>query len=420
MMVAAMVLFLAAAPAEGATAIGVKFLDAGTGGVCAIRTNQTLWCWGDDEVGSVGDGGPTGTGQIRPSPVRVRSGHGFLTGMTSVAVGAGTTCARRNDGTAWCWGYNERGQIGDGTTGGAGYIRLFATEVKNGHTPLTGVVSITIGGWQDCALRTTHTVWCWGGDYAGQLGDGTYGDINGNRLEPVEVRTPSGPFTNVKAIAAGSIHTCALRTDGTVWCWGFDAYGQLGDGTTGDPDTAAWPYPVEVVGPTGGHLHGVTGIAAGHGFTCALRNDSSVWCWGDNQYGQLGDGAVGGGSLHIRFHPVRVLTANGPLTDVRQIDAGSDHMCARRGDASMWCWGSNGDGQLGTGDATDAHKAVRVLANAGVAFRNVAKVSVGANSINSCALTVDKTAWCWGYGGQGAIGDGTGYERYYPTKVTFP
>ncbi len=241
-MVAATILLLAPAPSTAATRLGVKYLDSGTGGACAIRTNQTLWCWGDDEVGSVGDGGPTGAGQIRPTPVRVRSGHGgFFTGATSVFVGAGTNCARRTDGTAWCWGDDTKGSIGDGTTGGASNIRLFPTEVMNGHHPLTGVVTMTIGGWQVCALRTTHTVWCWGGDYAGQLGDGTYGDGYGNRLEPVEVRTRTGPLTGVKAIAAGDAHTCALLTDGTARCWGFDGLGQLGDGTRGNSVAASRP-----------------------------------------------------------------------------------------------------------------------------------------------------------------------------------
>jgi alpha-tubulin suppressor-like RCC1 family protein len=420
---AAMVLLLLPAAPSAAVAPGVKYLNAGTGTGCAIRTDTTLWCWGDDEVGSVGDGGPTGAGQIRPSPVRVRTSHGgFLTGMTSVVVGA-ATCARRNDGTAWCWGDDRRGQAGDGTFGDAGHIRRYPVEVMNGTSPLTGVVTMAGGDWHMCALRTSHTVWCWGAADHGELGDGTFGDDRGNRMKPVEVRTASGPLTGVKAIAAAYDETCALRTNGTMWCWGFDTFGQVGDGTTGDPTTGSRPFAVEVVGPTGGHLGSVTAIATGYLFSCALRVDGSLWCWGDNQYGQIGDGAHGGGgSLHVRLRPVRVLTAAGPLTDVRQIDAGQDQACARRGDRSLWCWGNNQFGQLGTGGG-EAHKAVPVSTGSGP-FTGVAKASIGSDAISSCALKVDQTAWCWGYADQGQIGNGTtgtgGGIQPTPAMVVFP
>ncbi|MEO7117859.1 MAG: hypothetical protein ABIZ34_02680, partial [Candidatus Limnocylindrales bacterium] len=167
--------------------------------------------------------------------------------------------------------------------------------------PATGVdagtgtaTEIAVGGWHTCALKPDLTVWCWGWDLDGQLGDGTTGDSNQQRLLPVQVHRGVGMLTNVTAITAGLYHTCALRTDATVWCWGYNEHGELGDGTTGDANFARL-LPVHVRRGSG-ILTNVMAISAGPYHTCAVRTDLTVWCWGDDEQGQLGDGTTGGAS----------------------------------------------------------------------------------------------------------------------------
>jgi len=291
-----------------------------TGGYhsCALKSDGTVWCWGWNNRGQLGDGTTTD----RYTPVQVVN----LTNVVSIAAGAYHTCALKSDGTVWCWGYNEDGELGDGTT-------------TNRHTPvqvsgLTSVVSIAAGDYHSCALKSDGTVWCWGYNYCGELGDGT----TTKRLTPVQV---SG-LTSVVSIAAGGYHTCALKSDGTVWCWGNNEDGELGDGTTTDRHT-----PVQVSG-----LTSVVSITAGGYHTCALKSDGTVWCWGYNEDGELGDGTTTN-----RHTPVQVVN----LTNVVSIAAGGLHSCALKSDGTVWCWGYNYDAELGDGTTTNRLTPVQTL-----------------------------------------------------------
>jgi len=335
---------------------------------CALKSDGTVWCWGDNEYGELGDGTTT----ERHTPVQVSG----LTNVVAVAPGSVHTCALKSDGTVWCWGDNYYGQLGDGTT----------TER---HTPvqvsgLTNVVAVTVGSLHTCALKSDGTVWCWGFNGAGELGDGTTTD----RHTPVQV---SG-LTNVVAVTVGFVHTCALKSDGTVWCWGYNHHGELGDGTTTDRHT-----PVQVSG-----LTNVVAVEAGGGHSCALKSDGTVWCWGDNYYGQLGDGTT-----TDRHTPVQV----SGLTNVVAVTAGSEHSCALKSDGTVWCWGDNEYGELGDGTTTERHTPVQVSG-----LTNV--VAVVAGGLYSCALKSDGTVWCWGDNEYGQLGDGTTTQRNTPVQVS--
>lgn len=212
-------------------------------------------------------------------------------------------------------------------------------------------------GGHTCMLLEDSTVRCWGVNARGQLGDGT----TTFRTMPVTVvlseAEGGGPLTGVIAISAGTDHTCALVHDGTVRCWGWNVQGQLGIGTAGPETDSAHPVPVvRSVAEGGGQLTGVTAIAAGAGHTCALIDDETVRCWGNNGSGQLGDG-----STTRRTNPVTVLASgtadSSPvdLTAVTAISAGVWHTCALMTDATVRCWGSNENGQLGDG-TSDAFK----------------------------------------------------------------
>jgi hypothetical protein len=263
-----------------ATAALVQSVSAGGLHTCAVKTDHTLWCWGSNFYGQLGDGSTTN----RTAPVQV-SGH--ATDWAAVAAGASHTCAVRTDHTLWCWGLNGNGEFGNGTTTDS----PVPVQV-GGHT--ADWAAVAAGTGNTCAVKTDHTLWCWGSDFYGQLGDGS----TTNRTAPVQVSGHATDWAAVAAGAAGASHICAVRANGTLWCWGDNTYDQLGDGTT-----TGSPVPVQV----SGHATDWAAVTAGGIHTCAVKTDHTLWCWGDNTYGQVGDG-----STTTRTVPVQV---SGHATD---------------------------------------------------------------------------------------------------------
>lgn len=406
----------AAAGGKDATAIA-----AGAYHSCAVRAGGTVWCWGDASYGQLGDGTTGDANGMRTTPVRVRRGSTVLRGATSVAAGASFSCAVRANGTVWCWGDASVGQLGNGQSG-TGVRRTTAVQVRKGSGPLTGVERVATSGNHVCALRTNGSVYCWGSAAQGRVGDGTTGDpVTHLRTTAVRVRRGSGYLDKVTAIAAGHEHTCARRTDGTVWCWGNGFLGSLGDGQSG---TGHLRTTATRVRRGSGHLTRVTGIASNGYHTCARRTDGTAWCWGYAANGQIGDGTTGDPTTHLRTKPTRVLRGTGILTGVTRLGAGTDHTCARRSDGSAWCWGSAGDGQLG--DGTTGHPTthlrlgpVRVRRSSG-AFGQVRQLVAG--TYHTCALRADRTVWCWGSDTNGQLGRGSFDDdpHPYPRRVLFP
>jgi alpha-tubulin suppressor-like RCC1 family protein len=250
-------------------ASGVAAISAGWQHTCALTSAAGVVCWGAG--GTLGDGTTT----TRLTPVAV---SGLASGVAAISAGGGHTCALTSAGGVVCWGYNGGGQLGDGTT----TTRLTPVAVSG---LASGVAAISAGGEHTCALTSAGGVVCWGANYLGQLGDGGRGHCDYPYYPcsspiPVDV---SGLASGVAAITAGGHHTCALTSAGGVVCWGYNRYGQLGDGTTTERDT-----PVDVSGLTSG----VAAIAAGGFHTCALTSVGAVKCWGRNHDFQLGDGTT--------------------------------------------------------------------------------------------------------------------------------
>ncbi|MBN2128069.1 MAG: hypothetical protein JW741_01175, partial [Sedimentisphaerales bacterium] len=376
---------------------GMTTIAAGGEHSLAIKNDGATWSWGANSSGELGDGTTTD----RLAPVQVVDGSGgVLTGVTAVAAGRSHSLALRNDDTVWAWGYNYDGQLGDGTTN----YRSAPVQVVDGAGGLlAGMTAIAAGGEHSLALRNDGTVWAWGQNWWGKLGDGTTTD----RSAPVQVADGAGGLlTGMTAIAAGGEHSLALRNDGTVWAWGDHYQRRFGDGTTTDPSA-----PVQVVDGAGGFLTGVTAIAAGGQHSLVLRNDGTVRAWGDNYDGQLGDGTTNHHSA-----PVQVVDGSrGLFTGATAVAAGHGHSLALRNDETVWAWGYNYNGQLGDGTTTDRSVPVQVVDGAGGFLTGMTAVAAG--SSHSLAIRNDGTVWAWGYNYNGQLGDGTTTDRSAPVQV---
>jgi alpha-tubulin suppressor-like RCC1 family protein/subtilisin family serine protease len=320
-----------------------------------------VWAWGYNENGQLGDCTTTD----RTTPVQV----GDLSGVKDVAGGFNHSLALKDDGTVWAWGANFAGQLGDGTTTDS----MIPVKVSG----LSGIKDVSSGENHSLALKDDGTVWAWGYNEIGQLGDGTsYRDGTGasHRSTPAQVSGLSG----VVAVAGGVNHSLAVKDDGTVWAWGDNNYGKLGDGTGINRST-----PVQVSG-----LSGVKDVAGGWQHSLALKDDGTVWAWGDNNYGQLGDNTTTN-----RSTPVQV----SGLSGVKDVAGGGLYSLALKDDGTVWAWGYNAFGQLGDGTRTDRTTPVRVSG-----LSHITDVSCGVG--HSLAVKDDGTVWAWGNNVNGQVG----------------
>ena len=289
---------------------------------------------------------------------------------TTVSVGAAHTCGIRVTGRLFCWGRDTEGQLGDG---GANADQDHPVEVAGAATDW---VAVSAGGVHTCARKADGTLWCWGADGSGQLGDG---GTNSDQATPALI---AGGVTDWRAFDAGESHTCARRATRQLRCWGRDNVGQLGDGGT----NADQGSPVVVPGGrwapvAGGQLH-----------SCARKTNGRLFCWGRDFNGQLGDG----GANTDQTTPVQV---DGAATDWRRVATGDNHTCARRTAGRLFCWGSDADGQLGD-DPANASQTTPVR----VPGTRWAVVSAGGNT--TCATKTNRTLFCWGSDQFGQLGDG--------------
>ncbi len=299
-----------------------------------------------------------------------------------IAITSGTwhSLALKSDGTVWAWGRNNFGQIGDGT-------------FKNRKTPvqvkdLTDVVAIAGGYLHSLALRSDGTVWAWGSNWSGQLGNEA---IVGASEVPIQVNS----LSNISTIACGGDHSLAIRSsDGTIWAWGNNYYGQLGTGLNTN-STA----PVLVNG-----LSNVSKIQGGYIHSLALVSDGTVWTWGNNRYGQLGDGST----IEEKHTPVQVMN----VANIVNIATKGWHNLVLNSEGKIFSWGNNSNGQLGNGTRSERNIPVEVSE-----LEDITDISTGWQ--HSLALSADGTVWAWGDNRFGQLGDRTNKDRKIPTQVKY-
>jgi len=258
--------------------------------------------------------------------------------------------------------------------------------------PTPPFAAVSAGGLHTCGLTAAGVAYCWGYNGFGQLGDGTTTD----RSTPVLVAAPAG--VSFAAVSAGLRHTCGLTAAGVAYCWGYNGFGQLGDGTTTDRSTS-----VRVAGGVS-----FATVSAGEGHTCGVTAAGAAYCWGDNFFGELGDGTT-----TSRSSPVLVAAPAG--VSFATVSAGSGHTCGVTAAGAAYCWGWNASGQLGDGPTTSRSSPVLVAAPAGVSF-----AAVRADYSYTCGLTAAGAAYCWGDNTSGQLGDGTTTSRSGPVLVAAP
>ena len=326
-------------------------------------------------------------------------------------------CARKTDGTLWCWGRNDRGQLGNGST------ITSATPVQVAALG-NSVAQVATGEVHVCAMKSDGTLWCWGGNNSGQLGKGTTRDS----ASPVQVTNADGSPLVAMWVSARQSNTCARKVDGTAFCWGLNSSSQLGDGTfenrlrptlvatircdcgdgicspwessdscpidcgasrCGDgkctSDESCWNGNSGCLADCGSCAGGGAPLSLGDYHTCSTSRGQHLVVLGPNDLGELGNGSTG-----LRMSPVQVAAMG---TSAVQVVGGGAHTCARKSDGTLWCWGYNGDGELGNGSTTSSLSPIQVTAlGASVA-------QVAAASVHTCARKTDGTLWCWGYNG---------------------
>jgi alpha-tubulin suppressor-like RCC1 family protein len=365
----------AAAAVSVNTVLAGGYLDS-----AAIAPGGTVFMVGYDLDGELGNGTMTGT----DTPVQVGAG---LAGVTSISSTWCHTLALTSDGTVWAWGNNSYGQLGNGTSipNTWCYATQGYAEGEGNATPAqvalpdpNPVIAIATGEYHSLAVTSDNNVWAWGYNAYGQLGDGTTME----RLTPVQVTVEGGsPLTGVVAVAAGSWHSLALKSDGTVWTWGYNLQGQLGIGSA---DKSAHTAAVQVT-----TLSGMTALAAGEWHSVALKSDGTVWAWGYNAFGRLGDGTT-----IERTSPVQTVGISG----VTAIAANYRTSLALTSAGTVWGWGYDGDGELGNGVATTQELTpVQASGLAGV-------VAIAAGGWHSLAVDENGVVWGWGLNNCGGLG----------------
>lgn len=352
----------------GSSANTVRY-DAGGQAGCRIELDKTLWCWGANDSGQLGLGGPLVVDpdpEIEPMQVGTDADWVDVSQGGSMLPNNAHACGIRGT-TAYCWGANGQGELGNDGVGAETSPVLVAGGLA--------WQSVSAGFNHTCGITTSGTLYCWGDDDFGQLGIGGTGDKD----VPVQVGTDG----NWKSVSAGYTGTCAVKNVGTLYCWGFNPRGQLGSGDRVDHTT-----PNQVGTDTNW-----ASVTNGEGYTCATRTTGTLWCWGPASNGELGNGVTLNDTTTDELSPHQV----GVATTWKSVSAGSGQACATNTAGEVWCWGYNFEGQVG--DGTQVVKSTPVKVGTATDW-----ATLSAGGIHTCAVKTSGAVWCWGANNKGQLG----------------
>ena len=378
--------------------------------------NTTVYAWGGNESGQLGNG----TTNFSSIPVRVARFADYSSG-NGVATGSNHTLAFQKYSTIRAWGFNRYGQLGNGVTADnqtPNSLVPVTVRKMGSKSSLSGVVAVAAGGYYNLALDRNGDVWSWGNNFYGQLGrqsriiNSVFTPMSTQTADRVQTDVNGSPFTGVTAIAAGGSHSLALDNGGNVWAWGYNGYGQVGDGATTKSNRI---YPVQVAfidSPP--RAVSIVKIAAGGSHSLALDSDGYIWAWGYNYFGQLGNGQNGDNVYSST--PVKI--ASPRLDSSALIVAGMDHSLAY--DATndiLYAWGYNLYGQLGDNTTVNRNTPVEIPNFTLKIVANTLPQSLTANGHHSHARKTDGSWWSWGDNSSGQLGIGNLSNSSVPVRV---
>jgi alpha-tubulin suppressor-like RCC1 family protein len=388
----------------------ITFTQVSSGGnyTCALNSVGQVYCWGNNLSGQLGTGNITASAV--PVPVKASdSGDAlFSKAITQITAGWSHTCALDSTGKAYCWGYNGNGELGNGNSGsGTNSSVPVAVKADDPTDALYNktITQIAAGYRHTCVLDSTGKAYCWGHNGNGQLGTGDV--ISSNVPVPVQSNDPGDAFYNktITQITVGYFHTCALDSDGKAYCWGYNGSGQLG---TGDTINSNIPVSVQSNDPGDAFYNKIiTKISTGHSHTCALDSISRAYCWGSNDYGQLGTGDATSSSTPVF---VKAGDPTDALYDktITQITAGWRHTCALDSTGQAYCWGDNNYGELG--DATNIQRIVPAIVARGEVPDGISLIGISAGytedgPTHTCVVGANYKVYCWGNNYNGQFGN---------------
>ena len=386
----------------------------GSGGFhwCALAEEKTAWCWGGLVTTETGVRVPSVIGRRVPGP----DGTGALTDVKAIAGGADFTCALKTDGSVWCWGLNDKGQLGnESTVDSANPVKVSSS----GGLAFGGIDKLDAGTAHVCAVKAAGgEVFCWGDNLYSALGAGSLAVAQSTTPTPVTGANGAGTLSGATSISVGSWSACITKADHSVWCWGFDRYGQLGDNQPytnhgdGQLDRA---YAVQVVGVGGTGSLSATEVSAGLYQACAVGTDGVVYCWGIQAPGdyRINNPATTNQDHYWGAHaPIANpgLDGTGVLTGVTGLGGSWHHYCGVTADHFASCWGDNPNNVLLDGSGA-AHPWPSKSTIGGIS-------SIAPGGEASSAL-FDGVAKCWGTNSAGELGDGSTGSRPTPAPVTF-
>ena len=430
-------LALVAAPAANAATAEWTSITTGSNHTCAISGAGDVYCWGDNSLGQLGSPQPSAPAvdpsataapapAAPPPPVPTPTPVAApVAGLSVVAVASGDnhTCALSAEGAVLCWGLNANGQLGNGVLAEPGPTPAFSAAPVAIVGPLASlkVTAIAAGGNNTCAVAQGAAVYCWGDNSAGQLGIGAAGAA---RPTPTRV-LPKGLLVGraVTHLVVGDLHACALDSDGLAFCWGSNAFGQVGSGVQhrgGEGGQYLVPTPVtrtplddSVPAPT---PLTISALSAGSGFTCAIATSAakplpSAYCWGRLLKGRLGNGYAGSNDTASVFTPTAV-PSTGALAkrSLTAISSGGATTCVLDKQRSAFCWGDGSTGQVGNGEAASAAPLPPTAVKRSGPYSQVGLAQVSVSTNHACGLNppdAGGAASCWGANGSGQLGTGT-------------
>lgn len=341
----------------------VQAFSLGTSHSGAITKDGSLWMWGYNSHGQLGDGSTTN----KHTPIKI------LDDAKSISLGKEHSAVIKSDGSLWMWGDNSYGQLGDNST----------TDKYAPVKIMDDIKSVSLGSNHSAAIKSDGSLWVWGDNSYGQLGDYT----TTNKYVPVKL------LDSVKNISLGSAHSAAIKEDGSLWTWGYNRLGQLGNSTYSDNTT-----PVKI-------LDNIKSVCLGSSHSAAIKSDGTLWVWGYNESGRLGNGSID--YYEDNSFPAKI------LDNVKSVSLGSNHSAAIKEDGSLWMWGGNVNGQLGYGISDTQY--MNMSGNPTKLMDSIESISLGNG--HSAATKTDGSLWVWGSNTKGQLGDGTTTDSSTPIKI---